>query len=207
MGFFDFFTNAPDSALVNTDMAYNNASFYKNKSEGFFDPNNSFYTKAMQRYNAQNLDSALALARQSARSRAANGITSNAINESIRKDVSAKASEDTQNFGQNLYGQGLGVGTQLAGLSQNYFSQGVQGDMQNAQANAQWTNSWLDLAGTAAGSAFGSGSFLGGGISALFSGTPVLSPSYSKGGQSAASYGRNTSAPVGYKDVPRMHPF
>lgn len=164
MGLLDFFTEAPENTQVNTAQAFQKADFYQDKSEDFFDPNNSFYTKAMARYNTQNLDAALALARQSARSRTAQGINSLAINEVVRKDLTAKAAESTQAFGQGLYRQGLGTGTQLAGISQGFFGQGMQGDLQNAQANAQWQNSFLDIGSTLAGG------FLGGGVKSLFGG-------------------------------------
>lgn len=85
--------------------------------------------------------------------------------------------------------------------------------LQGAQSAYEYEDSqpgfWDYLASPLATLAGAAAPGIGAGLGSLFGGMfgNILPKDYGKGGQSASSYGQNTSAPVGYKNVPSYKPF
>lgn len=192
MGFF----NAPANTQVDTSGAYGFSKDYREQSQEFFDPNSQFYQTGMRQFGNQNTDSLLALYRQGRQGRAGQGFQSNAINQALETDLGKQSAEDTQRYGYGLYRQGLGTGTQLANIGQQYYGQGMQGDMQNAQANAQYLNSFISgFSGILGGIGGGYGKEIVSGIGAGVSGIGGFLGSLFNGGSKV-----NNNNPYNYID-------
>ena len=163
-----FFNTAPDSALIDQnkiDTAYNRSNQYSNISQDFLDPNNQFYKKAASGFQRNQFDLQSAGIRQRQGQFASQGINSNSLMGTLYQDAARRSSDAASQFQSSLLGQGLNAAQGFAGIGSQYYGQGMQGDMSNAQANAAWQNSWMGVGGSLLGGALGDGGlsdFLGG---------------------------------------------
>lgn len=219
MGFFDFFSNAPSNTQVDTAGSYKLGNEWNQTAKGFLNPNNSFYKTASKGQQQNLMDIYASGNRSRLNQMASQGINSNSLAGVLNQDAARKAADQANQFQSNLYGQGINAAQGFAGIGQQYYGQGMQGDMQNAEMNANWQNSWLGIGGSMLGGALGGGlDLLGGignigqGIGNIFNGGNVMdtaSSFFSGGGlpstpnMQATNQTMNRPKQLDYQTIPR----
>jgi len=162
-GFFNSLFGSPEQ--VDTQPFMNQANQMNQYGRDFLDPNSFFYKTANAQQKKMLLDIYNSQASQQRNQLASQGINSNSINMLNLQAGANKATEGVNQFGTQLYGQGVQQAQGFFGLGNQALGQFGQAQQNNVDTQNSYNNQLLSLGGGLLSKYF-TGGAAGGGVNA-----------------------------------------